>query len=98
MAGGVDTFTQDITIFVLDVLQADGAKRGGRHNESEDGDQEVDDHVLVDRHEAVFLILEAVGRGRVGELKISQLVQVQSLKSHFSPSHKSSAQRRPSAE
>lgn len=32
MAGGVDTFTQDITIFVFDVLQADGAKRGRRHD------------------------------------------------------------------
>lgn len=69
VTGGVNAFTQNITIFVLNVLQTNGAQCGCRYNKRKNRNQKVDNHVLVNGHEAVFLEFQAVGRGSVWKLK-----------------------------
>lgn len=61
---------KNIAIFILYVLEANCAENGGGDNENENWNEKVDDHVLVDRHEAIFLIFECIRCGRIRELDV----------------------------
>lgn len=77
------------------MFQANCSESRRQNDENKNWDQEINYHVLLDGHETIFLILEAVGRGCVRKLKEFMLLEI--IRKHilpYIPRHKSPAWRK----